>query len=928
MQFQNEHLLPGQLGHLCVVLSFVAALFAAYSYFQATQRRDFPESDGWRKLGRIGFGIHWAATLGVIGCLFFLLVSKYYEYQYAFNNISDDLPFRYTFSAFWKEQQGSFLLWSFWHCLLGGVLILRAKKWEAPVLTVIAVAEAVIASMILGIYFGDWRMGASPFDLLRETMDAPIFHQADYLIKIKGNGLNPLLQNYWMTIHPPTLFLGFASTIVPFGFAVAGLWTREHKAWLNVALPWALFSGAILGTGILMGGMWAYEALSFGGYWAWDPVENTSLVPWLALVAGLHAHLVARATGHSLRAMYLFYLTAFILVLYSTYLTRSGILGDTSAHAFTEMGLGFQLILFIVGFLGLSTWLLASRWRGVPVLEKEESATSREFWMFIGALVLFFSAVLITGATSLPVWNKIVQAFKPEYAGAVIKDPIEHHNRYQLWIAVFIGLLTGVAQWLRFGERNWAAVSRKFLTHILVAAAVAGVLTWLNSLWLKIWAWQFYAMLFAAMFGVVANLDFLISFLKGNLKQGASALSHIGFGLLCLGILGTGLNKEYISTNRFAMEGLIEGMDKNSEGRNLLLLRDAPMPMKDGWEATYVADTLERQTRTFTVNFRQMDSTGKYMGNAFTLHPNVMYDRGFSKVTAANPSTEHFWNKDIFTHVTSLPKAELDRDFAKQQEDSLKFEPYEGRIGDTIFTRKHYLIVKGLTAEPKSPQYKSEPGDIAVGLNLEAHALDDPKAYPATPFILMRPGAGVFNVDANLNLLTTRIRLPEKAAPQILAVENYTLKDGQAAQFNGNTLTFKGFEKQITNPNYHKQEGDIAVQGKITVTDAAGKAHAASPVFCIRGNQTVPQPDFLKEIGLTISVVSINPQDETVVLSVAQLKNSPGAIPIEVAENASRSDYIVLEAIVFPGINLVWAGSILMLFGLGLSWVRRRFFAG
>ena len=128
-------------------------------------------------------------------------------------------------------------------------------------------------------------------------MDAPIFAKADYATVIKGQGLNPLLQNYWMTIHPPTLFLGFASTAVPFCYAVAGLWTGKHKEWLKPVLPWALFSGAILGTGILMGGAWAYEALSFGGYWAWDPVENMSLVPWLILIAGIHTNLISKNTG-------------------------------------------------------------------------------------------------------------------------------------------------------------------------------------------------------------------------------------------------------------------------------------------------------------------------------------------------------------------------------------------------------------------------------------------------------------------------------------------------------------------------------------------------------------------------------------------------------------------------------------------------------
>ena len=286
MEYIGEQLLPGKLGHMFVVLSFVAALLSTVTYFIATQRRQTADSEGWRNLGRLGCLLQGIAVAGIIVSLFYIITGKMYEYQYAWANISDDLPSRYVFSAFWKEQQGSFLLWSFWHVVLGIVLILRGGKWETPVLAVIALAEMLIASMILGLYFGDFRLGASPFDLLRDTMDAPIFAQADYLSKIKGNGLNPLLQNYWMTIHPPTLFLGFASTIVPFGFAIAGLWLREHKEWLKPALNWALFSGAILGTGILMGGAWAYEALSFAGYWAWDPVENTSLVPWLVMVAG------------------------------------------------------------------------------------------------------------------------------------------------------------------------------------------------------------------------------------------------------------------------------------------------------------------------------------------------------------------------------------------------------------------------------------------------------------------------------------------------------------------------------------------------------------------------------------------------------------------------------------------------------------------
>lgn len=929
MEYIGEHLLPGKLGHFFVVLSFVGAGLACVAFFLATQRRQTATYDSWRNMGRFAFLIHGLATLGIIGSLFFILTQKYYEYQYAWANVSDDLPFKYTFSAFWKEQQGSFLLWSFWHVALGLVLMLRAGKWETPVMTVIALAETFIASMILGLYFGDYRLGASPFDLLRNAMDAPIFSRADYLSQIQGSGLNPLLQNYWMTIHPPTLFLGFASTIVPFAYATAGLWLRDHKDWLKPALSWALFSGAVLGTGILMGGAWAYQALSFGGYWAWDPVENTSLVPWLTLLAGIHANQVARSTGYSIRSAYAFYLVTFILILYSTYLTRSGVLGDSSVHAFTEMGLGFQLVLFIGLFSGLSLWLWLSRRKSVPTIEKEEAGASREFWMFIGALVLFFSAVLITGATSLPVWNKIVQSFNPDYVGAALKDPVAHHNRYQLWIAVFIGLLSGVGQWLRYGERNWQAWSGKFLRHMLIAGLLALALAGLNSLWLKIGAWQFFVLLFAAMFTLASNADYIISFLKGNLKQAGAALSHIGFGILVLGILGTGLNKAWISSNSFAMEGLIEGMGGEELNKNVLLLKNAALPMRDGFEATYERDTVERQTRTFVVKFKKMNEAGAYTGEEFTLHPNVMYDRQFSKIVASNPSTKHYLTHDIFTHVSSLPKAELDPEFAKQQEDSLRFETYEAALGDTIFTPRHFVVVDGYTKQPVHHDYKPEKGDLAFGLNLRAYASGDTQAFAAQPMLYLRPRQGGFTLPANISQLQMRVRLNEASMNQWLAMEEDLHYDKLPMQ-EGDTIDYRGFKihlvrvnREINHPSYVPEPGDIAVAADLEITAPEGRSAKAGPVYLIRDNQPFSLKDEAAAFGLHFRFENIDPKTATLTIGVAMSSGEKRKIPLEIAENAPRSEYIVLEAIVFPGINLVWLGSILMLFGLALSLWRR-----
>lgn len=949
MNYIGEHLLPGQIGHFCVVLSFVAALLATFSFFYATKTREQAGSIGWLNLGRFSFLLHGLATFGTIGVLFYILTGKMYEYQYAWANISDDLPMQYVFAAFWKEQQGSFLLWSFWHVGLAVVLMVKAGKWEAPVLTMIALAETLIASMILGLYFNEFRLGASPFDLLRDTMDAPIFNTADYLDKIKGNGLNPLLQNYWMTIHPPTLFLGFASTIVPFAYAMAGLWLRDHKAWLQPALGWAYFSGAILGTGILMGGAWAYEALSFAGYWAWDPVENASLVPWLTLIAGIHTNLVARATGYSIRSTYGLYILTFVLILYSTYLTRSGVLGDTSVHSFTEMGLGYQLVILFALFAVLGLWLWISRYKEVPdvmapVAQKasatedaapatalhkaEESATSREFWMFIGSLVLLFSAILITGATSLPVFNKIVKIFNPEYVGAALRDPIEHHNRYQLWISVFIGFLTGIAQFMRYNERNWKGQLRKFARHMGIAAVAAALLTWYNSTWIDISAWQLYTLLFSAMFALSANLDYLITIAKGNIKMAASAVSHVGFAILILGILSTGLGKAWISTNKFIMQDMIEGADADAVNKNVILLRDAPMPIK-GFDATYLRDTVERQTRTFAVNFARRDEQGNPTGETFTLYPNVMYDRQFSKVVANNPSTQHYWNYDVFTMITSLPKAELDPEFAKQQEDSLKYVAYAAAPGDTVYSKNHVLVLESITKSPVHPNYKAVNGDLAIGLKFKAYTKGDPKEYSAAPMIYFRPGEGGFTNPANIGLLEMKVRLTEATMQQVFKTEEslqystFEVKEGDEFDFKGYKIKFEKVVKDAKHPTYQPEAGDIAVGAALKITAPDGKTATASPVYLIRGSQPFSLKDEAPSMGLHFRFEKIDPAKGLISIGVAQNAANLLKIPFEVAEDAPRSDYVVLEAIIFPGINLVWVGSITMLLGLAISLVRK-----
>lgn len=225
MQFVGEHLIPGQLGHFFAILSLVASLTATIAFFKATNKTNPDEKQSWLRLARVSFLLETISIIAIFSILYYIISTHKFEYKYAWQHSSRALQVEYLLSCFWEGQEGSFMLWTFWHCVLGWILIWRAKNWEAPVMTVVSFAQFCLATMLIGIYFFNAKVGSSPFVLLRNEMkDAPIFSQANYLDFVKdGNGLNALLQNYWMVIHPPILFLGFASTIVPFSYAIARL---------------------------------------------------------------------------------------------------------------------------------------------------------------------------------------------------------------------------------------------------------------------------------------------------------------------------------------------------------------------------------------------------------------------------------------------------------------------------------------------------------------------------------------------------------------------------------------------------------------------------------------------------------------------------------------------------------------------------------
>lgn len=745
MTFENEHLLPGQVGQFFVLLAFVASIVSAISYFKASSiRLDTQEGEkqSWIRFARGAFFIEVFSLLAVFFCIYYICSHHYYEYLYAYKHASKELEPKYLLACIWEGQEGSFLLWSLWHCALGTVLIFTAKKREAAVMSIVNTAQIFLALMILGLYFFNVRIGSSPFVLTRNELDlsnAPMFIDAqtnllrkDYLQFLKdGIGLNPLLRNYWMVIHPPILFLGFASTIVPISFAYSSLISKDWGGWVKAALPWTLFSGCVLGTGIMMGGKWAYESLSFGGYWAWDPVENAAFVPWLILLAGLHCMAIYNSTKNALRASFFFIILAYLFVLYSTFLTRTGILGDTSVHSFTESGMSMNVLIgiYVIAISLPVLFLFFKNYKKIPSIQKEENMSSREFWMFIGALILFLSALFIISITSLPVYNKI---FGTNYA-----DPQDRefaYNKVLVLVAIIIGLLTGASQFLKYKNTDKQYLIKKLTWPLAIAVTISVLMVFFYPIQFTKKGPGFlgaiYLALFASIFSVLANGSYLKSVLKWNLKAGGAAIAHLGFALMITGMLISSGNRKVISDN--SKTGLFIPFAKDPTGRsaedpmeNLTLLRKVPTTM-GMYTVTYMDDSASNEKdRTFyNLHFQKIDSITGKVDEDFVLSPDA-YRMKDNNLTS-NPGTKHYLTHDIFTYISTIS-------IPDPKGDTTSFKPHDLAIGDSVFYSKGYYVLNGILKNPDNARFHFSPTDTALVADITIYGQDGTrhKAYPA-----------------------------------------------------------------------------------------------------------------------------------------------------------------------------------------------------
>jgi cytochrome c-type biogenesis protein CcmF len=707
---------------------FVGCLVSIWAFHRASGEA---ETSTWLRTGRLAWVSAFALSVATFALLIVLVVTHQFEFAYVFDNSSRDLPLHFLISSSWAGQEGSFLIWIVLNFAVGLAVIRWARDYTAPVMFVIALCQAFLVSMIVGIKLGPLAIGSSPFLTLAEKFpDVPMLQAG--LSPIDGNGLNDLLQNYWMVIHPPTLFLGFALMIVPFAYAVSALWKRRYTDWVRPALPWTLAAVLVLGIGIAMGGYWAYVTLNFGGYWAWDPVENSSLVPWLIGITAVHTMIIQKRSGHSQKASLLLSILAYMFVVYSTFLTRSGILGDISVHSFVDLGLYNQLLLWILTMGALGFGLFAYRYRDLPVVERQANIWSREFMIFCGSMLLFATSMVIILGTSAPILGRL-------FSSNPSTVPISFYNKWATPLAVGFVFLCGIGQLLWWNRMDVVRLNRSVARPVALAVAatvavliftpfiertapivaasaqdspvlLAGLMDSVTeSMRLYGAGLILIVLVFVTFFALFGNGMVLWRIGRGNARLVGGALAHVGFMILILGI---------IASSGFSTP--ITGETEASRS-NFVLERGQSARVGD-YVVTYAdRDTTDRGRPRYLLDFQ--DSRG----SAFTLKP-VVYQSNKSQ-WIQHPDIKLGVARDLFVAVT--PNKMLDDNTQRAGEIALA-------MGDTMVVGdREYEITFVRYEMQEDSEFHTDSTEIAVAAVLNVINLGTGEKHEFKPLYLV-----------------------------------------------------------------------------------------------------------------------------------------------------------------------------------------------
>ncbi|MDY6970465.1 MAG: cytochrome c biogenesis protein CcsA, partial [Spirochaetota bacterium] len=453
-----------------------------------------------------------------------------FNFSYVYSYSSKDMHFIYKIAAFWAGQEGTFLLWILLLFIFGALVIRKKDEDENIVLSIVIITQIFIL-IVLCIH--------SPFKYVWQAFPnrfRPGIAPPD------GSGLNPLLLDPWMIVHPPILFLGYASATIPFAYAIAALLKKDYKSWVQRSYNWLLFCMTSLGIGIFLGAYWAYKVLGWGGYWGWDPVENSSLIPWLIIVALMHGLYIQKRKNILVKSNLFMAIISFVLIFYGTFLTRSGVLSDFSVHSFADLGLSGYLIFFIIFFLFIGVFLFIKRFKEIETSQLSNKILTLENLLTYGILTLCVYSLFILTGTSMPILSKI-------FLSNPTSVSIKFYNTISIPLGIFILSFLILATFYQFKKD----INKKNIILITSISVISGIL--LNVFHTK--SISAYIFITLGLFIIIQNIINLIKYKTENIIS--SRLAHIGVGFLVIGFITSNIHS-------FAVQKILPmGVEKDIE---------------------------------------------------------------------------------------------------------------------------------------------------------------------------------------------------------------------------------------------------------------------------------------------------------------------------------------------------------------------------
>jgi len=526
----------GDLGLHALRLALVlCAAGLAAGVFAGVARRD-----DWSRVAERSVLAVCAATSVAMGALFYALATNDFSLAYVAQHSARTMPLHYRLGALWGGQAGSLLLWGWMLTVYGAAAVLGNRHQNRRLMPWVCVA------LLANVGF---------FLILNNFVSSPFEAQAFDQSRSDGIGLNPLLQHPVMLIHPVMLYTGFTGFALPFAFAFAALVTGElGTTWFRTTRRWTLFAWSVLSVGIMLGGRWAYEVLGWGGYWAWDPVENASLMPWLAGTAYIHSVMIQEKRD-MLRTWNIVLIgLTYGLCLFGTFLTRSGIV--QSVHAFTNSdAFGRIFAGYVIAMLAAFVVALLFRWKDLRSPNKLESVLSREASFIINNWIFMALLFVVFVGTMFPVFTEIAGGVR-----RILGPP--YFNTFAGLLALMLLVLTGIGPLIAWRRASVASLRRQFVVPALVGLAVTAVVLlrfgrapgyWAIACWgLAGFVLTTIAQEYGRAVGArMRRLDesawtALATLLRRNQRRYGGYLVHAGVVILLLGVSGAAFNEEKI----------------------------------------------------------------------------------------------------------------------------------------------------------------------------------------------------------------------------------------------------------------------------------------------------------------------------------------------------------------------------------------------